>query len=87
VEAGYRTLPFPLQELAAPNFRMEANWTLAQLLGYFSTWSATNAFMKATGQNPLEPLAHDLTHVLGNMKTPRTITWPLSLRVGLNTDI
>jgi len=87
VEAGYRTLPFPFQELATPNFRMEAKWTLAQLLGYFSTWSATNAFINATGRNPLEPLAHDLTQVWGDTKTPRTITWPLSLRAGRNTEI
>ena len=53
---------------------MEANWTLAQLLGYFSTWSVTNAFIKATGRNPLVPLAYELTQVWGDTKIPRTIT-------------
>lgn len=85
VETGYRTLPFPFQELATPNLRMEVNWTLAQMLGYFSTWSATNKFIQATGYNPLEPLAADLGRVWGDANTTRTITWPLSLRVGRNS--
>jgi len=85
VESGYRTIPFPFQESATPNFRMEANWTLEQLLGYFSTWSATSAFIKATGHNPLGPLANDLARVWGDVNTRRTIIWPLSLRVGRNS--
>src|SRR5581483_12097436 len=46
VEEGYRGLPFPFDEFAPPKFRMETRWTLAQLIGYFSTWSATNRFIK-----------------------------------------
>jgi len=45
VEAGYRTIPFPFAEIAAPSFRMEARWTLDQLLGYFSTWSVRRSFL------------------------------------------
>lgn len=82
VEEGYRTIPFPFAEVAPPAFRMEASWTLAQLLGYFSTWSATNRCIKATGQNPLEPLAEAMSRVWGDAETARLVTWPLSLRVG-----
>jgi SAM-dependent methyltransferase len=82
VESGYRTIPFPFTELAPPAFRMEARWTLEQLLGYFSTWSATNRFIKATGCNPLEPLSEALVRVWGEANSPRLIVWPLSLRLG-----
>ena len=82
VEEGYRTLPFPFAEIAPPVFRMEARWTLDALLGYFSTWSATNRYIKATGRNPLEPLEAELARVWGRREVPRLITWPLSLRVG-----
>jgi len=84
VESGYRTLPFPFHELTPPSFRMEASWTLAQLLGYFSTWSATNRFIMANGHNPLEPLAHALARAWGDAATPRTVRWPLSVRMGRN---
>lgn len=82
VEEGYRTIPFPFAEIAPPAFRMETSWTLEQLLGYFSTWSATNRYIKATGRNPLEPLAAELKRVWGDLNSPRKIVWPLSVRVG-----
>ena len=82
VEEGYRTIPFPFTEIAPPAFHMETSWTLEQLLGYFSTWSATNRCIKATAQNPLEPLAAELKHVWGEVNLPRRIVWPLSVRIG-----
>jgi len=82
VEEGYRTLPFPFPEIALPTFRMETRWTLDQLLGYFSSWSATNRFIKANGRNPLEPLSENLVKVWGEVNSPRLIMWPLSFRAG-----
>lgn len=82
VEEGYRTIPFPFNELTPPAFRMEARWTLEQLLGYFSTWSATNRFMKETGRNPLERLSESLSRAWGGVHSPRLVVWPLSLRLG-----
>ena len=82
VEEGYRTLPFPFPELQPPRFEMQTRWTLDQLLGYFSTWSATNRYIKAKGENPLDRLAESLRRVWGDEQSPRLITWPLSLRVG-----
>ena len=82
VEDGYRSISFPFTEISPPVFHMEAQWTLDQLLGYFSTWSATNRFIKARGFNPLEPLAVELSRAWGDVNLPRRITWPLSLRVG-----
>lgn len=82
VEAGYRTISFPFAEITPPVFRMEANWTLEQLLGYFSTWSATNRRIKATGRNPLEPLSVELARIWGDANSTRLVAWPLALRVG-----
>jgi ubiquinone/menaquinone biosynthesis C-methylase UbiE len=82
VEDGYRAIPFPFAEIAPPVFRMEAHWTLEQLLGYFSTWSATNRCIKATGHNPLEPLAAELKPHWGGPNHARQILWPLAVRIG-----
>jgi len=73
-EDGYRsiTLPFP-EILSVPSFRMEVHWTLDQLLGYFSTWSATNRFIKATGRNPLGPLEKALEEDWGDRNMPRSV--------------
>jgi SAM-dependent methyltransferase len=82
VETGYRSLPFPFREIAAPPFAMAARWTLPQLLGYFRSWSATGRFIAATGQDPVAALAERLAPLWGDPQQPRTVTWPLSLRVG-----
>lgn len=82
LEEGYRSVPFPFAEITPPILRMEAGWTLDQLLGYFSTWSATNRYIKSNGRNPLEPLSAALTKVWSDPVTPRRVIWPLSLRVG-----
>jgi len=82
VEAGYRTIAFPFEELTTPAFRMEARWTLAQVLGYLGTWSATNRYIKATGRNPLGPLEAALKEVWPAPDQPRLLVWPLFLRFG-----
>jgi ubiquinone/menaquinone biosynthesis C-methylase UbiE len=82
VEEGYRTIPFPFTEITPPPIRMEMQWTLDQLLGYFSTWSATNRFIKANGYNPLQRLDGELSKVWGERERTRLVTWPLSIRVG-----
>lgn len=82
VESGYRSLAFPFAEIYPPAFRMEVHWTLDRLLGYFSTWSATSRYIKATGHNPLPTLAEKLTPAWGHVNVPRLVAWPLTLRVG-----
>jgi ubiquinone/menaquinone biosynthesis C-methylase UbiE len=85
-ENGYRTIVLPFPETTPlESFRMEVRWTLDQLVGYFSTWSATNRFIKATGSNPLGPLSEALAKVWGDPDSPRLVVWPLSVRVGRKT--
>lgn len=82
VESGYRTLPFPFAELEPPPFAMEADWSLAQLLGYLRSWSATGRFLAEKGLDPVAPLEAQLTRRWGGPNRKRRIAWPLSLRVG-----
>jgi ubiquinone/menaquinone biosynthesis C-methylase UbiE len=86
-ETGYREIILPFAEIVPPSFQMEVRWTLDQLLGYFSTWSATNRFIKATGRNPLEPLACELANVWGDTNQPLVVMWPLTLRIGYNRSM
>ena len=81
VETGYRTLDFPFEELAAPSFDMTLEWTLAELAAYAGTWSATEAYRRARGQDPVPPLAAELEPAWG-VAARRRVRWPLSVRVG-----
>lgn len=82
VESGYRTLPFPFAETAAPAFDMETRWTLPELLGYFRSWSATARHIAATGRDPVAELAAQLEEIWGPPQQRRLEKWPLALRVG-----
>lgn len=82
VESGYKALPFPFAEIAAPAFDMQAQWTLAQFLGYLRTWSATRLYRDRVGRDPVEPLGSELVRHWGDREAARRVTWPLSLRVG-----
>jgi SAM-dependent methyltransferase len=82
VEEQYRILPFPLNEFAAPEFVMKADWTLAQLIGYLGTWSAAPRYRQERGKDPLELIADELASVWDDPETRRRVRWPLFLRVG-----
>lgn len=82
VEERYRTLPFPLDEIAAPPFAMEAEWTLEQLIGYLGTWSAVQRYRQERGVDPLSLIAEELTAAWGEVAAPQRVVWPLFMRVG-----
>lgn len=82
VETGYRELPFPFTPLATPPFVMQLPWNLEQLLGYFRSWSATAAYAKANGSDPVAALEPRLRACWGDPAQAHTITWPLALLVG-----
>jgi SAM-dependent methyltransferase len=82
VETGYRALPFPFEEIAAPDFAMRARWSRDELLGYVDTWSAVRALEAAQGRGACERFAEALCAAWGDPGARREIRWPLSLRVG-----
>lgn len=82
VESGYRTLPFPFEELDTPAFEMAHAWTLHQLLAYVATWSATARFLASEGYDPVPSLAQALRAAWDGDTRIRILRWPLSLRVG-----
>ena len=82
VESGYRRLPFPYPELAAPEFSMATSLDLAGLLAYVGTWSAVRRKIAATGEDPVLDLAGELASAWGDPAAPRPVRWPLSVRVG-----
>lgn len=80
VDAGYRGIPFPFEEIAAPAFEIRLHWQLPDLLAYLGTWSATRRLMTAEGRDPIPALGERLAPVWGS--GDRQIVWPIALRVG-----
>lgn len=49
----YQTIPFAFSPLPSKNFQQKLYWNKDQLLGYFSSWSATANYTKQNGHSPL----------------------------------
>lgn len=54
VEKYYKTLPFPLNEIALPEMTSRFIWTVDHLLGYLSSWSAVKHYQTKFGHTPLD---------------------------------
>jgi len=82
VESGYRTIPFPFEELGHPPFQMLVRWPLASLLGYCRSWSAVELYRQALNEDPVIQLEAALAPIWGEPGLRRVVSWPLALRAG-----
>jgi SAM-dependent methyltransferase len=82
VETGYRTLDFPFDEVTIASPPMTGHWTMGQLLGYISTWSAVAKCRDVTDHDPLPELEARLEPLWGNPARQRRIEWPIAVRAG-----
>jgi SAM-dependent methyltransferase len=82
VRGGYRELPFPFAEVAAPELSAVTQWTLTGLMDNIRSWSGARAYMAAVGSDPVEVVAGDLQRAWGAEETVREVRFPLSMRVG-----
>jgi SAM-dependent methyltransferase len=80
VERGLREFSFPFEEIAAPELRITMDWTLADVVGYLQTWSATQRYLAANGSNPLSLIESDLRAAWGDPASRRPVSWPLEVR-------
>jgi SAM-dependent methyltransferase len=80
VDAGYRGMPFPFAAIETPDFEIRLQWTLADLLAYLGTWSASQRYRKAEGTDPVPALGERLAPVWGS--GTREIVWPIVMLAG-----
>lgn len=80
VDEQYATIPFPFQEINCPILSMDLYWTLEDLMGYISSWSAVQKYIRAEGYSPLDELKIKLAPHWTNEAT--LITFPIYIRMG-----
>ncbi|MBW8769967.1 MAG: class I SAM-dependent methyltransferase [Gemmatimonadetes bacterium] len=81
VVSGLAGVEFPFDELRAPAFAMTTEWTLAQFVGYLTTWSAVQR-ARAQDADPIPAIVEELRAGWASDAAARRIEWPLSMRVG-----
>ena len=82
VDAGYSTIPFPFEEIAAPGFSIVKHWNMEQLTGYLHTWSGVKHYMEKEHKNPIELILNDLKKAWGN-NDRLEVRWPVYVRAGI----
>lgn len=82
VDEGYRSIPFPFEELPVPTFELRVEWSLSQLGEYLKSWSAVAKYRRERGEDPVAPLLERIAKLWGSMERTREVVWPLGLRVG-----
>ena len=78
---GFVDLPFPYERIEAPDFAIELQWTLAQLMDYLGTWTAVKRHIAQGNPAFLEEAAKALAPVWG-VAGPRRIVMPLHFLCG-----
>ncbi len=79
IENRYENIPFPFKRLPTPLFYMHAQWCLPDLLGYWDTWSAVQAYKQAMRCNPMREIEGRLKAAWGRPDQIYTVTWPIYL--------
>jgi ubiquinone/menaquinone biosynthesis C-methylase UbiE len=79
VDDNYASVPFPYKEIKTPAFSISYQWTLDDLRGYFTTWSALQKFIKAMGRDPIPEL---MEKIKPHWKSERMeIVFPITLKL------
>ncbi len=74
---GYGSIELPFARLEWPDVSAEANFRLADLERFLRTWSASLAWEKELGTDPVAEVADDLRRAWGDPARERRVRWPL----------
>jgi SAM-dependent methyltransferase len=81
IHEEYRSIALPIDELAAPPFEMQEEWTLEQYLGFLRSWSATQKLIAARGEEPILAFERTFAEAWGRVER-RKVRWPMFIRAG-----
>ncbi|WP_299402265.1 class I SAM-dependent methyltransferase [uncultured Roseobacter sp.] len=83
VEDGYRSLDFPFEELWLPDLSISQDWSLANLIAYICTWSASRRALKAGRGDIVDKFIRDLGLIWTEPEGQQKVTWPIVGRLAV----
>jgi hypothetical protein len=81
VDENYATVDFDYSTLPTKDFSIKLNWNKESFLGYLSSWSAVQNFIKQNQLSPLDQMKKDLDLLWDNSKEIK-IEFPVFLKLG-----
>lgn len=82
IDKEYSTIPFPYEEIEAPEFFIRKQVTFSEALGHFRSWSATQKYIDKYAENPINSLSQKLEVYWGESQIQKEMVWKLILKVG-----
>lgn len=82
VENAYRDIPFPFDKIKEKVFYMKKHWNLNDFMGYLSTWSAVQKYIKTNGNNPLELVVDNFEKAWKNHASIKEVNFPVTVKTG-----
>ncbi len=80
----YREIPFPYEIIPTPNFEITTDLNRDELVGYISSWSATQKYIDENGPNALIAVADSLAKVWANPTERKQFSFKMFVLLGLN---
>lgn len=85
VEDRYETIPFPFNQIPAPEFQIQLSWNLSELVNYYRSWSSVQKFIEKNKYDPVSEVSSSLEYGWGgknNVNEKRKVVWPLYVKIG-----
>lgn len=82
VDTAYSDLDLEIEALESPDFSMQADLSVPELMGYISTWSATRHYIQARRHDPVPELAQGILAMLDEPDQKIRVNWPLTVIAG-----
>lgn len=79
---AYRDLDFPFERLPWPHLNAEGRMRLRDLHQFMRTWSASQAWERSRGTDPVDVVREDLARAWGDPEAERVVRWPLHGAIG-----
>jgi len=81
VEEKYATVEFDYDPLPVKDFETTLNWQREDMIGYISSWSAIQKYIKVNGRSPI-PLIEEEINELWPKGEVKKVVFPIYLKLG-----
>jgi len=78
----YRDVALPFEPIERPDFVMETEWTLGELMAYLHTWSSTRRCIATIGDGFFDTLAEQVAQVWGDPAQGRRVAFDFCCMAG-----
>lgn len=80
VDNRYITISFPFSKIEVPPFEFSFDWTAEEFLGYISTWSSVQKYIRQNQADPVKDLADQIGRLWGSGR--KKVSFPLFVLMG-----